>query len=226
MAGRNYTMLGYCNQTDIENFLLLDIGSTFTTQIEDWIATAEVWVNNYTGYTTASGIMMEEITDEVAETASIDADLNLVINPRKVPIDSVTSISLVKGTDSLDLSLTTGGSNRYQLPEPKHSIVYPSSELSLSGTSIISNFADIRNTKFFCKLTYRAGYSTVPAPIRLATVNVASDYIMRHANKEGLESITQGRITKVWARRMGGESDFMQDAKELLNPYRLASNWL
>lgn len=225
MAGRHYTKLNYCDETDIENFLLLDVSSTFSTQLEDWIAAAEQWVNNYTGYTTASGMWMEAFTNEVSESARVDGDLNLVIFPRKVPIESVSGISLIKGTDSLDLVLTSGGSNKYQIPQPKHCIVYPSSELSLSGTSIIGNFADIKFTRFFCELDYIAGYSVIPADVRLATVNVASEYLMRHANKEGLEMLTQGRITKRWFRRAGGDSDFIHAAKELLGPYRMAGNW-
>lgn len=222
----NYTPKGYCDKADIENFLLTDIDSSFDTQVDSWIAAAETWVDQYLGYTTASGVYMEEISNEVAESSYVDGDLNLVVFPRKVPVDSITSISLVKGTDSLDLVLTDGGENRYQLPEPKDRIVYPSAELSLSGSSVINNFADIKFTKFFCDLTYRAGYSTIPSPISMATVNVASDFIMRHANKEGLESISQGRITKRWYRRSGGESDFIVDAKSLLRPYRIMTNWL
>jgi hypothetical protein len=51
--------------------------------------------------------------------------------------------------------------------------------------------------------------------------------IMRHANKEGLESITQGRVSKRWYQRQeGGESDFYKDALTLLKPYRIVSRWL
>ncbi len=222
----NYTALGYCTETDIENYLLLTIDSSFANQITDWIAAGEQWVNRYLGYTTNSGILMEEFTNEVSQTAFVDDDLNLVIHPRKAPISSVSALSIVKGTTSLALSLTSSGTNRYQLPEPKHRFVMPSSELSLTGSSIINSFGELKHMKFFAQMSYIAGYSAVPADIRMATTMIVSDFVMRHANKEGLQSLTQGRVTKSWFERQSGTSDFFEDAKSLLNPYRLAANWI
>ena len=207
MAVTTYTPRGYCSEEDIENFLLLDIDNSFSTQINSWIASAEKWIDNYLGYTTNSGILAEEFTNTVEDTATVDSEGNLVIFPRKVPIISVSAISLIKGTDSLDLTLTSGGENKYQIAEETDSIVYPGYELSFSGSSVVKSFFDIRYTKFFVQMSYIAGYSTIPADINLATVNVASDTIMRHSNKEGLQSVSQGAISKSWFQREGGESD-------------------
>lgn len=227
MAGRHdETILGYCDKTGIENYLLLDIDSSFDTQIDSWIAAAEKFVNNYTGYTTASGMLLEEITDEV-DKAYVDSDCSLIITPRKIPISSVTSISLIKGTDSLDLELTSGdGETRYNIPSSNDYISYPDYELSITGSSIISTFRDIMYTDFFAKMSYIAGYSEVPYPVRQATINLVSDMVMRHTNKEALEQITQGKITKRWKERDDGYSDFHRDAIELLKPYRISSRWL
>ncbi|MHA1842387.1 MAG: hypothetical protein ACTSYW_10475 [Candidatus Heimdallarchaeota archaeon] len=229
MAGRHYTPLGYCDKTDIENFLLLDIDSSFNQQIDDWIATAEKQVNLYTGYTTSSGVLREEITGEMA-VSHIDEEGNLMIFPRKIPIVSVSKIELWKGTDSLSLDLTDDdGDTKYNIPTTADYILYPSYELSVTGTSLIKDFFDVKFTKFFTKIDYIAGYATVPEPIRQATVNLVADIIMRHANKEGLEAITQGRISKRWFARRGkysGKSDFVLDAEELMRPYKIASQWL
>ena len=152
MTGRHYTPLGYADKTDIENFLLLTIDSSFNEQVDDWITTAEKQVNKYLGYTTASGILREQITGETAR-AYIDSDTNLMIFPQKIPIVSVSAISLIKGSDSLDLELTTSANeNRYNIPTNADYILYPGSELSLTGSSIISSFADIKTTKFFSKI--------------------------------------------------------------------------
>jgi len=228
MTGRhNETILGYADNTDISNFLLLDIDSSFDTQIDTWIATAEKFVNNYLGYTTASGILMEEITAEVDDKVTVDSDLNLIIFPRKTPIVSISSLQLVKGAETLTFTLTDGDGNaKYNIPTSGGFFSYPDRELSMTGTSIINSFADLRSADFFTKINYIAGYSEVPADIRQATVNLVSDIVMRHTNKEGLEMITQGRITKKWQTGRGGKSDFHHDAVELLKPYRLSARWV
>lgn len=230
MAGRHHTALGYCDEVDIENFLLIDIDNTFSAQVEDWIATAESVVNSYLNYTTTSGILREQITGEVVK-AYVDGGMNLKIFPRKIPIVSISQIQIIKGTSQITLALTDGlGNTKYQIPSSNDYISYPDYELGITGNSVINSFAQLRGTEFFVKLNYIAGYATVPPDIRLATVNFVADYIMRHANKEGLEQITQGRVTKRWRnRRQGndpGYSDFYLDAIQLLNGYQITSAWL
>lgn len=227
MAGRHYTALGYCDEVDIENLLLLDIDNTFSPQVEDWIASAEKQVNRYLGYPNfASGILAESITNEVVKSF-INSQGDLVIFPRKLPINSVSTIQLVRGTTVLTLTLTnSAGDVRYNIPSTNDQIIYPSQELSLTGVSTISNFSQLRGIRFFAKITYNGGYSEVPADIRLATANLVADVIMRHSNKEGLESITQGRVSKRWKDRDDGQSDFVKDAHKLLDPYRMSTTWL
>jgi hypothetical protein len=228
MAGRNYTALGYCNEVDIENYLLLDINDIFSNQIEDWIATAETIVNDTIGITTASGILMEEIIGEKSKTR-IDSDGNLKIFPRKIPIDELLSLQLVKGSDVITMTVNNNdGTKKYDIPSSADYISYPAFEYSISGASIVANLHELRPTEFYTKINYRAGYRAVPPDIRLATVCLVCDMVMRHANKEGLESITQGRVSKRYSGRYGnqsGQSDFWLDAMNLLNSYRISSLW-
>lgn len=225
MAGYNYTKLGYCEERDLENFLLTDIDDTFSQQIEDWIAGAEAQVNKYLGYTSPSGILLEDIVNERAY-GKVDNEGNLLVYTKKQPIVTCSGIQLYKGTSTIDLTLTSNGTDKYNLSPTSEYIMYASEELSLSGSSLIRNFYELRGSKFFVKVSYQGGYSTVPADIRMATVNLVADIIMRHSNKEGLASITQGRVTKRWLDRRDGESDFVKDAYNLLRPYRMASRWL
>lgn len=226
MAGLNYTALGYCTEVDIENFLLTDIDSSFSAQVEDWIATAEQEVNRYLGYTTASGILAEEFSGEVASNAYVTPQSDLAIFPRKTPIISFSGATLTKGTTSISLTLTSGGSNTYNIPATNDQIIFSGYDFSYTGSSLIYNFDTLRLNKFFVSLNYIGGYTVVPAPIRLATVNLVADTIMRHSNKEGLQRLTQGRVTKEWRQVRGGESDFVMDAHSLLNPYRLTTRWI
>lgn len=226
MAGRHYTALGYCDETDIENFLLLDIDNSFSAQVEDWIAGAEKTVNDYLGYTTASGIFREQIVGE-KNRAFVDSDSNLKIFPNKIPIVSVSKIEIVKGTSTVELSLAdSNGTLKYDIPVGDNHISYPNYELSITGNSVIRSFNDLRPNSWYVKMDYIAGFEEVPADIRLATANLVADTIMRQANKEGLEQITQGRVTKRWKERRGGESDFYLDALNMLQSYRIASSWI
>jgi len=225
-VGRNNeVLLNYCNEVDIENFLLLDIDDTFSLQLNSWIAVAEQQINRYLGYTTASGVLLETIVDEKTPVR-VSSYGDLMVFPRKYPISSVQSISIVKGSESLDLTLTADGNNKYDIPTSADYIQYSGSELALTGTSIINDFYDVKYSHGFVKVSYVAGYATVPYEIRQATVNLVSDIVMRHSNKEGLESITQGRVSKRWSGRNDGKSDFYLDAIELLRPFRLASRWI
>jgi len=226
MTGRNNEIvLGYCNEVDVENFLLMDIDDSFSPQLQSWIASAEAIINGYLGYTTTSGILTEKIVGEKIPIR-VTPEGDLIIFPRKIPIVSVEAISLVKGRSSINLTLTTGGEDKFDIPATADWIQYPGYELSMTGgTSIMTSFNDIKGSNGFVKIDYTAGFDTVPYDIRQATVNMVSDMVMRHTNKEGLASITQGRVSKRWETK-DGQSDFVKDAYELLSSYRIASQWL
>lgn len=219
--------LAYANVTDIENLLQVDIDASFEATVDTWITAAERRVNNYLGYTTASGIWNEQVVDEIQD-GRIDAEANLVVFPRKRPINSVSAISLVKGSDEVSLSLTdSDGTSRLTIPTTADKLVFPDGEFQLSASpTFLSNFRQLRGVSFFTKMSYIGGYSSIPEDITLATAYFASDFFMRHANKEGLRSITQGRVTKRWAEFSDGESDYTKEAKSLLNHYRISSGWV
>lgn len=220
--------LNYASEVDLENLLLVDIDSSFSTQIATWITAAERRVNRFLGYTTVSGLWNEQITGEIVESR-VDGDLNLVIHPRKRPINSVSKIQLLKGTVSVTLDLTnTAGDTKYVIPQPNLVIIYPNRELALQATSgvFLRSFSDIKYTRAFTKINYIAGYTSIPEDIALATALFTADTFMRQANKEGLSSITQGKVSKRWSEGRDGKSQFVLDAEALLLSYRIASGWV
>lgn len=218
--------LNYATSTDVSNLLLITIDSSFTAQVDTWISTAEVMVNNYLGFVTASGVWNESVVNEINE-CRVDGDLNLVIYPRKRPINSVSAISIVKGPVAVALSLTdTAGNTRYTIPVPSSVIVYPNYQLSLTASTILHHFGIIKYSRFYTQVSYIGGYTSIPKPISLATAYFAADILMRQANKEGLTSITQGRISKKWAEEKDGKSNWIRRAEELLNFYRISSGWI
>ena len=216
----------YATKTDIENLLLVDIDSSFNAQMDTWISTAEERVNEYLGYTTASGIWQESITEEVSE-ARVDGNMNLVIHPKKNPISSISGIDIVKGAKRFTLTLTRpNGEARYTIPTGDKMIVFPSSEITGTGEFYIIRFSQIKYARFFTDIDYIAGYTSIPRPITLATSYLVADILMRQANKEGLSSITQGRVTKRWREYGDGKSVYTINAEELLNHYRITSGWV
>jgi len=229
--------LGYCTEEDVENILLTDINDSFSEQINNWMVAAEDTVNEFCGYTTASGIWNERVVEEVAEIGTIDSQNNLIIYPRKRPVNSVEKLELISGTDAVELTLTDGTrinansetvpNYRYHIPEPKNKIVYPEGELgTANGTLAISGFRDIKYKSFMTRLTYYGGYENIPGPINTATAMLVGEVTLRHKNKEGLSMLQQGRITKEWFQRRGGESDLVIDAFNMLQPYRNTARWV
>jgi hypothetical protein len=218
--------LNYTTVEDIENLLQVNVDDSFEPTVETWITVAERRVNNYLGYTTASGLWNEEVSDEIQE-GHIDEESNLVVFPRKRPLNSVSSLEIIKGNQTVTIQLTDGSNPRYNIPTVADRLFYPDRELRLSSTpSFIHSFTDVQGVRFLTKMSYIGGYTSIPEDISLATAYFASDTFMRHANKEGLRSLTQGRVTKRWAEFQDGESDFIKEGKSLLNHYRIASGWV
>ncbi len=218
---------GYSTISEISNYLLVTIDSSLNTQVDSWISAAEHYVNNFTGYTTASGMALENVVNEISE-AHVDGDQNLVIHPRKSPVTTVSGITIIKGSIiNIQLNLTNpaNGTNRYVLPTQGRYIVYPSYELTITSSTILHNFINVKYSRFFTQTSYQGGYATIPQDVTLATTMIASDIVMRHANKEGLMAITQGKISKKWAELKDGKSNWIQAAENLLIAYKMGSNW-
>src|SRR3990167_1230134 len=218
--------LNYATEVDLENLLLITVDASFSSQIDTWISAAEEMVDNYLGYTTASGLWQEQITGEFNE-ARVDGDLNLVIHPRKKPVSSLSSLSIQKGSEITTIGLTNGsGNNRYIIPVQADCIVYPSFELSVSSSVMLNRWSDIKFSRFYTKINYIAGYTTIPKPVALATTYYTADIFMRQANKEGLSYLSQGRIAKRWSETRDGKSLFILDAERMLQHYRISSGWM
>ncbi len=217
----------YCTVDDVANLLLVTIDPSFNTQVEKWISAAEDYADRYTGFTTASGFLNEQVVGEMDET-HVDGDLNLVIFPRKRPVNNFTSLELHKGSISLTITLTKAdGTPKYTIPSRDGVIIYPNYELITTATTFyIRNFVEVKYSRWFTKINYTGGYTTLPDDISFATSLIAADYFMKHANREGLQMYMQGRITKRWKLRKDGKSDFLEDAQEILNRYKISSGWI
>jgi hypothetical protein len=175
------------------------------------IARASDWVDNYLGYS----LMIEDIENELTE-ATVTTDGDLIIFPRKIPIVAVYKIGLKLGQYDTDLILEDESGTYYDIPEPRHHIVYPFQQLQLTGKVALKDLLQVRTRLYFTQISYRAGYETIPDAIKDAVNLVAKDIFMRQANPMGLGSVSQGGISMSYR---SGESDLIKRAKELLEPY-------
>jgi len=63
--------LNYATEVDLENLLLITVDASFSSQIDTWISAAGGMGNNYLGFTTASGIWNEQITNETTDNEGL-----------------------------------------------------------------------------------------------------------------------------------------------------------
>lgn len=210
----NYITVDYFKQRNPS----LDLSLYTDTTISGMILSASSMVNNYLN---VDSLAIEDIVNEKSE-GYVDNDHSLTIFTRRRPIISVNSISLVKGNDQINLSISDGDSPKYDIPATKDYIAYPDHELAITSVSIINSFLDLRSVKFFTVTSYRAGYETIPSDIQEATSLFAKEQVARNMNTTGASRIRQGGIDISYndSSRSGSDSDNVRDAKSILDRYK------
>lgn len=207
----------YISVTEFKTFNPeLDFTNYVDTTISGMITRASAYVDNFLQYS----LSVEDISNEVNESL-VDSDGNLMIYTKKVPIQSVSGITLKMGTYSTDLSLTSGSDNRYDITAEGRYVLYPYQEVTLTGTVVIRDFFSIRSRKLLTKVSYRAGYETIPNDIKDAVNLLTKDIFIRQANPMDLSSVSQGGISMSYRDRTDGRSDMALDAERILESYKL-----
>lgn len=164
---------------------------------------------------------IETITDEISK-AFIDADNSFVIFPRKIPINTLTSVSIIKGSAEVDITLQNGLNQIiYTIPSTKDRIVFPLADISLQSVSIL-DFGTLKMVDFFSKITYQAGYSTIPPVVKEATALFALESITRNLNITGATSVSQGGISISYGNN---GSKLSNEAKRLLKGFVKVTGW-
>jgi hypothetical protein len=193
----------------------IDVSLYTSATLSGMITRASAAIDDYLGYS----LLAEDITGEKA-TGLIDSSNNMVIYTRKRPINSVSSVQIVKGTYSGTIDLLSGSTPKYDIPSTKDRIIFPGQDITMSTVSIIE-WGALKNTNWFTLVSYNAGYQgyNIPVPIQDATQLWTMDIIMRKQNPGGATRIQQGGISISYESREG-ESDLIKDAKALLAPYK------
>lgn len=184
--------------------------------LSGYISTASQMASQYLGYTPLAEDIVAEVVDGKIDTAG-----DLVVFPKKLPIQSVASISIYRGTVTVDLNLTSGGVNRFNLDFTNRYVRYPYQELTIQGNAIFSNFYSLRSIQFFTKMSYRGGWepSSLPFTIKQAVVLIMKDLLSGQYNIAGATRLSQGGVSFDFSG-MRGKSKNLNDAYRLLNNFR------
>lgn len=190
----------------------IDFSNVPAATVSGMISRASRWVDNYLNYSLA----LESITHEKSQ-AVINSDGDLVLFPQKLPIISLQSAVIKKGSYQMNLILTDGSGNPvYDIVGQR--IIFPFQQMQTTGTFSIRNFYQLRERLFFTDLSYTAGYDTIPDDLKDACNLVAKDIWARGANPLGVKKLTQGAISMEYSQK-DGDSDMVVDAKTILDNY-------
>lgn len=196
----------------------VDLSLYSSTTVSGMISQASRLVDDYLGYSPYA----EDITDELKESL-IDSNGDLIVRPAKIPVISVSSIKISKGSPSGDLTLdlTDDSGDRFNIDFSGRYIRVPWAEIALTGNVVFTSFQSIRSSQFYTKLTYRGGYEVdnLPQVFKQATILYMRDIASRSANTTGATRVSQGGISLAYEQR-SGKSDLVIDAERILRPYR------
>ncbi len=196
----------------------IDTSRYTDTTVSGFIGMASEQVNQYLGYSP----LAEDIVNE-RRNSKITSEGDLLVFPTKVPIITVSSLSIVKGAVTISLPLTDGNSlPRYTIDFTGRNLRLVGGYAIFTGYPMVTNFYALKGQQFYTSMDYRAGYEIgqIPSSIKLATSLFVRDIIARSYNTTGATMIRQGGITISYSDNKEGESDLVRDAKHLLNPYR------
>lgn len=194
----------------------IDLSRYDSPTISGFISMASEKVADYLEYDPIASNVVDE-----TKTARITSEGDLLIFPNKLPVQSLSSLSLIKGTTEIVVSLTDGTNNRYNIDYTRRNIRVAGNNMVVTGYPVIPNFYALRGLQFYTKISYRAGYepSQLPQIMKLATVLFAKDILSGTTNTTGARRIRQGGIELEYFDK-NGESDLVTDAQRLLSQYR------
>lgn len=201
--------LGYTTRAQVEDF----IGQTFPTisnaSFDSYIAQAEAYINNLTGYnaaTTTSGMLTEVINHEVV-TGKLDSYNNVVVDLCHPPIQfdanrnpKITAMTFVFGAITVPLQLNDGTTNAYNsvvtVAENRKKVYYPSiyffPAISTVTPTAKLNLFNLHDVRFWIDISYTGGYDTIPADITAAANIIVADLVLNRKNPQYAQSIRQG----------------------------------
>jgi len=195
--------MAYTTETDIENYLLTTIDSSFSSQISDWISVVEKYIENKTGRVF--------IADTTASDRWFDGS-----GETDMYIDEFVEIDSVIIYDSLD-------NVQYTLTEDTHYLSFPYNDECKRG--LRTKYYNTLGFTYFpsgiknVKISAKWGYSVeVPDPIKFAaTVLVAG--IINFSNQSEGEVASEKIGDYQISYKDNKQADDLKNALEIIGQY-------
>lgn len=177
-------------------------------------------VSDYLLYTPIQeAIVNEKVNGQVSNEG------DLVIRPLKLPVQSVSAIALIRGSDTLTLTLQDSGVDKYNIDATKRTVRFPGYELAFNnsgdGNFLLTDFYALRGAPFLTKISYVGGWtlSELPPSIKQAAILFMRDILATTYNIGGATKISQGSVSLEFLNRQG-KTNLRLQGERLLNPYR------
>lgn len=208
----NYISIQYLR----DNVPTLDLAQYSDTTISGMIGRASKMVDNFVEYS----LDIEDIVDEKTSLVATSSG-DIVVYPRKMPVESVSSLSMSYGVTQIDFSITQNGDSVLEIPASKDRVVYPYNAFALTGTLQLTSALDLRMLEnATAVMSYRAGFTDIPEDIKEAVLLYLIDMFAKRVNVSDAHKITQGAISVEYSNNARGKSDKILDAETILMPYK------
>ena len=198
---------------------LIDYSPYTDEALNSMINTASHRIEDYIEYIFEADDYVDEITK-----AFINADNCLVIYPRTNPINTISSIKLVRGFAEFTINLvSTNGQPSYTIPDSRDRIIIPVQSITLNAVSIL-DFGTLKTVDFFCKLSYNAGFTIIPPVVKQACALYVFSIMARNLNMLGAHGASQGGMSIQYGSTPAA-TELVNEAEKILITYRKVSGW-
>lgn len=202
----------------------VDVTPWNDTTISGFISSATASMQQYCE---VDGFLTTTVSGERGRTVITPAG-DLIIYPRVRPIQqgSVAAIRLVKGGFSTSLTISSNGTDYYQVPYPYTYLNYPSSYLAGTGTLMIGGsqqLITLKDANTYYEIDYTGGLSSTPPDLQDACDLWVRDILIRRLNPMAAQEVRQGSFSfSRQIRSSAGKGDmidsiWIQQAKQKLD---------
>lgn len=169
--------MSYTDKGRIQRFLNVDIANSYDTQIDDWIAEVQSWIDDYCGKT----------FEAVTEDRHYDGDGTKELIVDGFVDGTITELSILNVNGSVEATLTEGHDEDF--------IAYPlnSNEKHLIRLTANASRSVFPSRKRGVKITADFGYSaTVPNQIRMVATKLVATLVEKGLKGGKLSEVQLG----------------------------------
>lgn len=196
--------MAYTTQEAIENYLLITIDSSFTTQVEAWIDSAETWINNYTDRNFEATAALKKFDGKGGHTLLVD------------DIISITSFWMTENSSTADANTDTLQTTDYFLYQNDDPNKTPYNRIILNPDGNFQSF-DWGLQNLWILGTW--GYSsTAPSDIQMVATKLVSGLI-KTGKDDGVRSYSEGDLSVTYQNFQSIINNDLS-AKQILDWYK------